>query len=230
MYSLLCTSIPPVKLRDSTYGVPDTRLDAYRYWGQDGAGSQQRLSHYCQDDSIDVFPLAFLYIFRGKGGEPVIDFANVSRSGGPRTLCTCAPESTHLLFYSEFSTPSLLLWGHCYRITHVTPARVPMLMLTVSAPTDVQPVGQRRLPGHGARKLLLPRAGHQDMPGSRQARHALARRRDRSGRLLVRCAGGELRGPDLEPLPRWHEQHPPVWRRGPRRVGAQHPPLTMCLC
>lgn len=48
------------------------------YWGQDGAGSQQRLSFYCQDDTVDVIPLAFLYIFRGTGGEPVIDFANVS--------------------------------------------------------------------------------------------------------------------------------------------------------
>ena len=48
------------------------------YWGQDGANSQQRLSAYCQDDTVDVIPLAFLYIFRGTGGEPVIDFANVS--------------------------------------------------------------------------------------------------------------------------------------------------------
>ena len=47
------------------------------YWGQDGANSQQRLSFYCQDDTINIIPLAFLYIFRGTGGEPVIDFANV---------------------------------------------------------------------------------------------------------------------------------------------------------
>ncbi|KAI0342621.1 glycoside hydrolase [Trametopsis cervina] len=46
------------------------------YWGQDSANSQQRLSFYCQDDTIDIIPLAFLYIFRGAGGEPVIDFAN----------------------------------------------------------------------------------------------------------------------------------------------------------
>ena len=48
------------------------------YWGQDGANSQKRLSFYCNDDTIDVIPLAFLYIFRGTGGDPVIDFANVS--------------------------------------------------------------------------------------------------------------------------------------------------------
>ncbi|KAI0091164.1 glycoside hydrolase superfamily [Irpex rosettiformis] len=54
-----------------------TRMDNLAvYWGQDGANSQQRLSFYCQDDTIDIIPLAFLYIFRGTGGEPVIDFAN----------------------------------------------------------------------------------------------------------------------------------------------------------
>lgn len=36
------------------------------------------LSYYCADDSINVIPLAFLYVFFGKGGAPVIDFANVS--------------------------------------------------------------------------------------------------------------------------------------------------------
>ncbi|OBZ66266.1 Chitinase 2 [Grifola frondosa] len=47
------------------------------YWGQDSAGNQKSLSFYCADDTIDVFPLAFLYIFRGTGGEPVIDLANI---------------------------------------------------------------------------------------------------------------------------------------------------------
>ncbi|KAJ3484498.1 hypothetical protein NLI96_g5610 [Meripilus lineatus] len=46
------------------------------YWGQDGAGTQQPLSFYCADNTIDTIPLAFLYIFRGKGGDPVIDFGN----------------------------------------------------------------------------------------------------------------------------------------------------------
>ncbi|TCD63738.1 Chitinase 1 [Steccherinum ochraceum] len=43
------------------------------YWGQDGAGSQQNLAFYCADETIDVIPLAFLYIFRGTGGDPVVD-------------------------------------------------------------------------------------------------------------------------------------------------------------
>lgn len=37
-----------------------------------------RLSFYCNDDTIDVIPMAFLYIFFGEGGQPVIDFANVN--------------------------------------------------------------------------------------------------------------------------------------------------------
>ncbi|TFK41332.1 glycoside hydrolase superfamily [Crucibulum laeve] len=50
------------------------------YWGQDGAGHQQSLSFYCQDDTIDVIPMAFLYIFFGKGGQPVIDLSNICSS------------------------------------------------------------------------------------------------------------------------------------------------------
>ncbi|KAF8807244.1 glycoside hydrolase [Phlegmacium glaucopus] len=51
------------------------------YWGQDSAGNQQRLSFYCNDDTIDIIPLAFLYIFFGKGGQPVVDFANICSQG-----------------------------------------------------------------------------------------------------------------------------------------------------
>jgi len=52
------------------------------YWGQDGASHQQRLSFYCQDDTIDAIPLAFLYVFFGEGGKPVVDFANICSQGG----------------------------------------------------------------------------------------------------------------------------------------------------
>ena len=50
----------------------------HSYWGQDGAGNQQSLSYYCEDDTIDMIPLAFLYEFWGAGDLPVIDFSNVS--------------------------------------------------------------------------------------------------------------------------------------------------------
>ncbi|KAM5539271.1 hypothetical protein V8D89_007144 [Ganoderma adspersum] len=52
------------------------------YWGQDGANGQQPLAHYCQDDTIDTIPLAFLYEFTAKGGMPAIDFANTCSSSG----------------------------------------------------------------------------------------------------------------------------------------------------
>ncbi|TFY82384.1 hypothetical protein EWM64_g1629 [Hericium alpestre] len=52
------------------------------YWGQDSAGNQGQLSKYCADDIIDNVILAFLYIFNGTGGEPVIDFANICSSSG----------------------------------------------------------------------------------------------------------------------------------------------------
>ncbi|KAI0715837.1 glycoside hydrolase [Cerioporus squamosus] len=55
------------------------------YWGQNSYGAthsdqanwQKTLSTYCQDDSIDTIPLAFLNVFFGAGGAPSIDLANI---------------------------------------------------------------------------------------------------------------------------------------------------------
>ncbi|TEB39358.1 class III chitinase [Coprinellus micaceus] len=54
------------------------------YWGQnsygaghsDAANQQQRLSYYCNDNGIDVFPLAFLHVFFGPDNLPSINLAN----------------------------------------------------------------------------------------------------------------------------------------------------------
>ncbi|KIP08233.1 carbohydrate-binding module family 5 protein [Phlebiopsis gigantea 11061_1 CR5-6] len=54
------------------------------YWGQNSYGAthsdtanwQQPIDFYCQDDSIDAFPIAFLNVFFGAGGLPSIDLAN----------------------------------------------------------------------------------------------------------------------------------------------------------
>ncbi|KAK0465287.1 glycoside hydrolase family 18 protein [Desarmillaria tabescens] len=55
------------------------------YWGQNSYGAahlndtanyQQRLSFYCNDDAIDVFPLAFLNVFFGTGDLPSMNLAN----------------------------------------------------------------------------------------------------------------------------------------------------------
>lgn len=55
------------------------------YWGQnsygetnpkDSANGQRRLSYYCEDDSVDVFPIAFLDILSASGGLPELNLAN----------------------------------------------------------------------------------------------------------------------------------------------------------
>ncbi|KAF8320069.1 glycoside hydrolase [Clavulina sp. PMI_390] len=55
------------------------------YWGQNSYGAansadtanyQQRLSYYCNDDSVDVFPIAFLDVFSSTGDLPQINLAN----------------------------------------------------------------------------------------------------------------------------------------------------------
>ena len=56
------------------------------YWGQDSYGAthsdtanfQKNLSYYCQDDTIDAIPLAFLNVFFSTGNLPSLDLSNVS--------------------------------------------------------------------------------------------------------------------------------------------------------
>ncbi|EJD48950.1 glycoside hydrolase, partial [Auricularia subglabra TFB-10046 SS5] len=44
--------------------------------GQDTANFQKKLAEYCDDDSIDTFPISFLTVFFGPGGLPQMDLAN----------------------------------------------------------------------------------------------------------------------------------------------------------
>lgn len=55
-------------------------------WGQNSYGAanggdksnwQKPLHEYCNDDTIDMFPIAFLTTFFGAGGKPEINLANV---------------------------------------------------------------------------------------------------------------------------------------------------------
>ncbi|KAI0635520.1 glycoside hydrolase [Trametes polyzona] len=63
-------------------------FDNSRYWGQNSYGAthsdtanfQKSLATYCQDDSIDAFPIAFLNVFFGAGGVPSIDLSNICSS------------------------------------------------------------------------------------------------------------------------------------------------------
>ncbi|KAI0267649.1 glycoside hydrolase superfamily [Gloeopeniophorella convolvens] len=83
--ALALASVAPL----SVLGFDNTRNDnhtLYRYWGQNSYGAthtsdtanwQKTLSFYCQDNSIDAFPLAFLDVAFDTGGLPSIDLANI---------------------------------------------------------------------------------------------------------------------------------------------------------
>ncbi|KAJ3837818.1 glycoside hydrolase [Lentinula raphanica] len=70
---------------------PSSNTNLVAYWGQNSYGAkhptdianwQTNLAHYCQDDVINVIPLAFLNVFFGEGGLPEINFANSCSSAG----------------------------------------------------------------------------------------------------------------------------------------------------
>ncbi|KAJ5649717.1 Class III chitinase [Penicillium longicatenatum] len=54
------------------------------YWGQNslqgqGGEVQQSLAHYCENDNIDVIPIAFDMMVNGPGGVPEVDFSVTSQ-------------------------------------------------------------------------------------------------------------------------------------------------------
>ncbi|KAI0805941.1 glycoside hydrolase superfamily [Irpex lacteus] len=79
-----------VSVLASTLILPTTAFDTTRndnvvaYWGQNSYGAtnsnqanwQKSIDFYCQDNSVDVLPIAFLNVFFGAGGLPSIDLAN----------------------------------------------------------------------------------------------------------------------------------------------------------
>ncbi|PPQ73971.1 hypothetical protein CVT24_012533 [Panaeolus cyanescens] len=87
---LLLVSALAVFLQASqSLGYDNSRSDnLVAYWGQnsygashsDQGGWQKSLSAYCQDDTINVFPLAFLHVFFSAAGLPEINFANTCSS------------------------------------------------------------------------------------------------------------------------------------------------------
>ncbi|KAJ7666463.1 glycoside hydrolase family 18 protein [Mycena rosella] len=69
----------------SSWAFDNTRYDNTAvYWGQNSLGAsggavadyQKTLSFYCNDNAVDVFPVAFLNVFFGTGGAPSINLAN----------------------------------------------------------------------------------------------------------------------------------------------------------
>ncbi|KAJ6574761.1 glycoside hydrolase family 18 protein [Mycena capillaripes] len=68
------------------WAFDNTRFDNVAvYWGQNSIGAiagtnpanyQKTLSFYCNDNAVDVFPVAFVNVFFGTGGAPSINLAN----------------------------------------------------------------------------------------------------------------------------------------------------------
>ncbi|KAG7099508.1 hypothetical protein E1B28_001354 [Marasmius oreades] len=73
-------------LLSGTVAFDNSRFDNVAvYWGQNSYGAvhgtdtanfQKRVSAYCQDNSIDVIPIAFVNVFFGPGGLPSMNLAN----------------------------------------------------------------------------------------------------------------------------------------------------------
>ncbi|KAJ3744211.1 glycoside hydrolase [Lentinula detonsa] len=87
MISTAWTSVALLLSASVTSAVfnPTGNTNLVAYWGQNSYGAthtsdtanwQTNLAHYCQDDVVDVFPLAFLDVFFGTGDLPEINFAN----------------------------------------------------------------------------------------------------------------------------------------------------------
>ncbi|KAJ2590972.1 Chitinase 2 [Coemansia sp. RSA 1804] len=84
MFSLLVVSIFSTILSAvSVFGFDiSCNSNVAVYWGQNSGASgslpyQKPLGSYCDDDNVDIILLSFLYILQGKGGYPVLNFANV---------------------------------------------------------------------------------------------------------------------------------------------------------
>ncbi|KAJ1953569.1 Chitinase 2, partial [Linderina pennispora] len=61
---------------------PNCNSNVAVYWGQNSGASgslpyQKPLGAYCDDDNVDIILLSFLYILKGAGGYPVLNFANI---------------------------------------------------------------------------------------------------------------------------------------------------------
>ncbi|KAF5367039.1 hypothetical protein D9758_004070 [Tetrapyrgos nigripes] len=84
-FSLIASSSLPLLIVSLVSAFDPNRNDNLAvYYGQNSYGAthsdtanwQTNLAHYCQDDTINAFPLAFLNVFFGPGGLPEINLAN----------------------------------------------------------------------------------------------------------------------------------------------------------
>ncbi|KAG7884661.1 hypothetical protein KL938_001788 [Ogataea parapolymorpha] len=59
------------------------------YWGQNSAGTQDRLSTYCESDAADIFLLSFMTTFSDADTLPTLNFANACSSQFSDGLLQC---------------------------------------------------------------------------------------------------------------------------------------------
>ncbi|KAI0761003.1 glycoside hydrolase superfamily [Trametes elegans] len=82
------------------------------YWGQNSYGAthlndpanwQKSIGYYCQDDTIDAIPVAFLNVFTSTGGYPSLNLANICNTDGSGVFPgTSMPNCTFLASDIEY--------------------------------------------------------------------------------------------------------------------------------
>ncbi|KAJ7655161.1 glycoside hydrolase family 18 protein [Mycena polygramma] len=86
----------PAVLFLQTWAFDNSRFDNTAvYWGQNSIGAvagtnpadyQKTLSFYCNDNAVDVFPIAFVNVFFGTGGAPSMNLANTCNPTDNKTF------------------------------------------------------------------------------------------------------------------------------------------------
>ncbi|CDK29040.1 unnamed protein product [Kuraishia capsulata CBS 1993] len=67
----------------------DSKDNVVLYWGQASAGSQERLSYYCESDAADIIVLSFMTEFSSADTLPVLNFASACSSTFSDGLLDC---------------------------------------------------------------------------------------------------------------------------------------------
>lgn len=92
MFSKFILSTLALSLLSNTIYAFDanSKENVVLYWGQNSAGSQQRLSYYCEDDSADILVLSFMSAFPGANNIPTLNFANACETSYGNGLLHCS--------------------------------------------------------------------------------------------------------------------------------------------
>ncbi|ORX97030.1 glycoside hydrolase, partial [Basidiobolus meristosporus CBS 931.73] len=132
--------------------------NSYGGGGGDSAGWQKSLADYCQDDTFDVIPLAFVNIFFGTGGYPELNLANTcnvkDNSTFPSTgLLSCPNVGADIKFCQSRGKSILLSLGGAggsYGFQNDTQAQhfaTQIWNLFLGGKSDIRPFGDTILDG-----------------------------------------------------------------------------------